>query len=1055
MNKTLTMAAVAALSFSAAMTASAEYPTRRGDLPQIRQQRPLTPFKAQSRPAAAPAVKTPAATTGPTAFAMHPTEAEFNACTVIDRNDDGYKIVYGVTTDMNGQTLDWPIYYNNNLKTESDADEWIITPAFEMTETENLWSVSIEARAGSNLVTPEAFEIFIGQSADPSQMTQMILDEPAISNLDFETFSSTFGIMTPGNYRVGIHIKSPRSAWRMMMRDLKISYTNMSANAPQPVTALTAVPDPEGLNFATVTFTLPTGTVNGKTIPANADVTATIVTPASTTTLTGHPGQTLSARVATVSGDNTIAVYATTADGQSAAARTTVRTSVDIPADPVLSKSVSADNMSVTITWDQVTTGKNNGIVIPDNILYNVYKYYYEESSDGMVAAGWLPVARDLSERSYTFTTTDQIQDIHDFIITSKNESGESDGAYINERLGQLLTMPVAEDFASMAIKYGGYVVDTPQEGSYDAQWGFVSASTLIEGLDNIGCMASISNSSSATNGRMAFPKFDSSKARDMVVDLTVYLCAATAPTKVYLAAPGRDLIEIGHIDPSSKNDWVNFQFAVPSEFDGADWLSIVLETQFPSYDYLLMLSSYEIHQLYQRDLSVENVAISDVMLDTTVDVAVRVRNRGVSDMTLQTPKAWITLGGTKIADIELTGAGATLARGEDALLNGQFELSKSELVGRSFELNVTLSQSDDEPANDSATVPFTLRASDSPVVLELMGERNLSGDGVVLEWLHPDEVPNIEGFEAYLHGEMGSKIGEWLNIDYDQKNVWTIDEVPMPDAVTPKAFQVINVAAVEGGNLDTHAGQQMLAVFSAQSALSDDWLISPEIDGSGGFSFWTNIISPEYPETLEVYASATDRELDSFDLVQTINQTQLGWTLRMIDLPAGTRYVALHYCSNDQFGMFIDDIMYVPAERKFEILGFNLYRNGSVIASRLTTTTYEDRDPGFETNVYNVSVIASRLGAAEREYALSEPFSLTSTSIESVGGENRGTVVASTGEILLSGFSAGDRVAVYATDGRLVRSTTLTGSETTALSLPAGLYMVDAAGETHALLVK
>ena len=79
---------------------------------------------------------------------------------------------------------------------------------------------------------------------------------------------------------------------------------------------------------------------------------------------------------------------------------------------------------------------------------------------------------------------------------------------------------------------------------------------------------------------------------------------------------------------------------------------------------------------------------------------------------------------------------------------------------------------------------------------------------------------------------------GDWTMVDADKKKTYTfMDDQLNPYRTSPMAFQVYDpvLAGVPQDYLidvEPHGGDRFLAAWSCQG-LNDNWLISPELDGS------------------------------------------------------------------------------------------------------------------------------------------------------------------------------------------------------------------------------
>lgn len=90
-------------------------------------------------------------------------------------------------------------------------------------------------------------------------------------------------------------------------------------------------------------------------------------------------------------------------------------------------------------------------------------------------------------------------------------------------------------------------------------------------------------------------------------------------------------------------------------------------------------------------------------------------------------------------------------------------------------------------------------------------------------------------------------------------------------------------------------------------------YLISPELVGSGKMkvSFWYCNRDASYPETFQVGYSTTTNDVGAFTWGDEITASDTQWTKFQNTFPAGTKYVAVRYNSNDQFELLLDDFSF------------------------------------------------------------------------------------------------------------------------------------------------
>lgn len=988
----------------------------------------------------------PLAETTSTVFSMHPTEAEFAQCKIVDANGDGNSFSYHVVqTDT--KLFDWPIYYEIGSSVK-DADEWLIFPAVELNDAAHMYVIEADARAGATF-SFESFEMRLGTSPDPDAMTIVAMDEPAVGNTDYERYSSNFAIPAPGTYYVGLHLTTKtRSGSRFMMRDVRLSTTATDASllvvAPEVLSAYSST-SASG-NTARVEFRYPETTYFGEKIPASGEVSVEIATDTHTATFTGHPGATYTAEVACNDVRGVVTLTSIREGVRGLAVRTRLVPDHDTPLPPTVGCKVSDDNLTMTLSWAHVTEGVNGGKVDQESLRYNVYQYTTQTDGENQWA-GWLPLATGLRNPEYSYSVpAGTLQTVVDLIVTTSTAQGESEGdagSAASAVLGELYSLPLEENYVDGVVKYAGYAPQYPSALYEEAQWGFVNIARLFEEAGSVNVLASITNSSDPAMTRINFPKVSLKGAHDLEFSFHVYLNETTAPTEVSIVGSNGSQAVIGRFDPVEETRWATLRFNIPAEFNNLPWAYIMLDGMLFSPMAHICISEYALAPLAANDMRVVSLAGVSARIGEPFAIEAVVENNGYATSKAPALKAVVTGGPTRL-DLALATDASELARGDKAVYRGTMTINKADFLNRTLRLEVALAQADDNNSNNSQSVEFKLLPVAGPIVDDLSGKQADDGS-VTLTWSNPITDFSVESFEYLMHGEYSADLNGWMNIDFDRKDVWAVEGVAFPYDVLPKAFQVINGTQLGEASFPAYDGDQYLVAFCPQdeTATADDWLISPEIDPAGGFGFALNIISGAFTERLDVLASTTDREPDSFSLITTIEKSDEGWKPYSVDVPADARYVALNYRSRDQFGVMLDRFEYQPAEDNYALVGFNVYRNGvKVNAAPIAQPTYTDNAPDAANADYNVTVVATHNGA-ELESPMSNTVNIARLAVDDSFAA-AGTIEARQGEVALAGFARPTAVEVYTTSGVLVGKV-VAGMTTTAVKLPAGVYIVKA----------
>lgn len=920
-------------------------------------------------------------------FYLHPSEEEFNQCTVIDGNGDGNTLKYDVhTSGYTGELFDWPIYYER--KNTQDADEWLITMPFTIANPEKKHAISVEA---VSLATGyiESFEVAISKSADVASMTQIIMDEPYVENNggEFRTYESNFAVSEAGEYYLGIHVKSPNSnSWRLVMRNITVRTLEDTGRAPGTCTVESVTADPQGGLSATVSLMLPANYIDGGAIPASEMLTVDVASPAETMTITGQPGEKKVFDVKTVSGENVITFTARNDGGVGNAVKATVRCGVDRPRNPAVTASCSDDNMSVTLSWTLDPTGANGGPVDPKGVTYNVYQLVSSESG-----YGWLPIVTGHTDTQITISTQNATQMAVDLMVSAQNSAGESDGALESSAsvvLGKPYPLPVYDDFDGKNLLDGvnfGYPT-----ADYTAGWALDDPAILGSDAadDNQAALICGAQEEGATKGQFISPKFSLSGSTHPRIELTVFCYSGTPTTDVYLYTTTLQPILLGTISATSGTGWTKFGYDVPAEALRQPWLYVLADIDVATAGQYFILDKYEVYERHGNDFRISNPKMpATVALGEKVDFTAVLSNRGHQTTACPEIHAAIVDGENEIMAVgDLKAESTTVGTDGSIVVSGSFTINKADHVGSTLGLKLMLAD-DDDNGNNTGITRFKVVAAEGPVVTDLSATRD--GDGAVtLTWSNLYGSSFTDNFESYAAGTYSSTIGIWKNLDFDGLHNWGLGAFDVPDAGTPKAFQVLNADGLGLTGLPVPSGRQLLCAMSPQEGLADDWLISPEVEGGTQVVFQLTPVSDGYEEVVEVMYSTGEDDADSFKLLKTLTVSTAGWDEYMFTLPDDAKYFAIHYASNDQFGIFLDDLTCTLANPPFTVTGFNVYRNDERIAENVETTSYTDANANPASDYrYNVAAVGTRNGV-DCEFPLSNTATVVPTGIGSIAAD-------------------------------------------------------------------
>ena len=168
--------------------------------------------------------------------------------------------------------------------------------------------------------------------------------------------------------------------------------------------------------------------------------------------------------------------------------------------------------------------------------------------------------------------------------------------------------------------------------------------------------------------------------------------------------------------------------------------------------------------------------------------------------------------------------------------------------------------------------------------------------------------------------------------------------------------------------------------------------------------------------ETFEILASSTDNKPESFTVVESKSTSSTEWEEVSADLPAGTKFFAIHHTSTDVWALLVDDITFLVGGAN--VASYNIYYEGELIATVTgDVTTYTVAANKIQAGNHTFSVTAVYANGSE-----SKPISVqadVTTGIQKIATD-------------------GKPVDVYALDGKLVRQ------QTKSLDGLKGVYVIN-----------
>ncbi len=575
-----------------------------------------------------------------------PAEMMFNLETydnykVIDANEDG--------TTWTGKT-EWIEY---NYSRENAADDWIFTPAIEITEPGMLYDIAITLMGA--IYYDEFIEAYIGQAQTVEAMTIEALPNTTVKGANWADYEHTFSIAEPGRYYVGIHCTSEKDKGTLKLKKLTLGYSASVTASPAAVTNLTATGKSNGDLMADVTFNMPAVTFGGDPIDAETTLTATVVSAEETKTIEGTPGQELSLTIACPRGESEIKVSVSSEEGTGLAATTQVVCGLGQPAAPqITALTVSEDNMSVKIDYAAVTSVVSTGVVNAEGMDYYLWEWD-EEDED------WYQVdVVDALSMTYTVDNPNVQTGLTLGIQASNGLNSFSSMTSFTVVLGKPYDLPMNEDFAQGKLHYSPLMLGSSLSSDYAPQWSMVDPTTIFTTAVSPTGTPALYGHTSFNRGDtyLYLPKFSTKNIEDAQIELTSYQTNAGCELTFLAAGYGMDQYSVlGSVAvPTTTEGWKTLTYPLPTELQNSDWVEAVIYVNFvggsnskPLFD------SYVIRSASQS--GVENVTAQDAAAGTVEGLTGAIAVKGFAGNTARI----FTPAGQQAATVTLAGDNVTV----------------------------------------------------------------------------------------------------------------------------------------------------------------------------------------------------------------------------------------------------------------------------------------------------------------------------------------------------------------------------------------------------------
>lgn len=982
-----------------------------------------------------------------------PEASDVLLATVNDPEADGYTWAYhnghqawGKQYASSGRNDDWlflpPIFF--------DDDKALYEISFDMLTSDN--AEGLELRLCDATVTGSG-TLLIGKTVNTCDYGS------ADSFLTVRTVTAASGVKHLAFHPTGMHAD-------IFVRNVRVTKTGSTTAAPAAVSDLKVIPGERGALTSTATFTFPDRTVAGDPIPPSSDIRVEVGglrDSFSTASATGKPGARGTVIFTPAEGMTDIFVQPSLDGQRGLLAQATFWAGEDVPG---LAKNLrvtrTADPMVVSVKWESPgAIGHHGGYADPSGLQY----YLLVKKAGASRWSRFDPV----DYTALTLTLNENYdQTLTQFAVLTENAKGSSNKWDPTDiTCGHAHTLPMRETLPDGFPLYDPIVVQNPTD-EYTGSAGFADPSQLkpqyaVPSGKVIGMMPPADGKPG--KARLELPYFSTEGlSQASFVAHALLDKDLIARADVYALTYGSEPALIGSWDADTPGSgYTSLVFPLPESMMDRPWVQVYIDASFPGGDdrRFVVLERYSLMKMADNDLAILSVATpSHIRVNRPATLSASVCNLSA------TPKAAPEL---TLALTDCTGAvtetrvkaddDSPLAPDRERLYTFTLTPDADMLGSLGFLLSLP---DDDLAANNRHEATASVEVGDAMMCTSLTALRDADDPSQVhLAWNEPYIFSGTESMEQMTSFDSGPWLGGFRNIDLDGSLTYSWEKWDFPGEEDPHAFIVFDgtwpqIPATSLNLLRAHTGDKFLMALSPLNYVTaDDWLISPEVEPGTEVSFWLNTISTMYgPDMVGLLYSDGSEDPDDFQMLKYTRKNTEGWEEVSVTLPQDARRFAIHYYSNDTFGIMIDDISYTPAGGLPTLHGFELERDGQILES-LGAPVYAHTDTGVDTYRHRYRVYPT-LMTADGSIVRGEASPTALVDGESTLPGAHGDTLKITVEgrtIRLTGLAGGTPATLATTDGLTVPPTTSTHDAATWRVTP-GLYILKAGTHTHKLQI-
>lgn len=942
----------------------------------------------------------------------------FPLFTIIDANQDGNMWKY-----MSGG-------YAQYSPTSSGSDDWLITPPLKM---DNMHVYKMRYLAQGSWTFPQDIDVTIGAGATVDAQKQTVMSFREFITSGYEPQQTYFIPEESGELNIGIHVTNATQSLLNLDSLQVVEFASVLGPDSVNNVKLTSVADELK---TTISFTVPVCDIAGNKISSVDAVkiyrgdelihTSGKLNAGSNYEFVDENG---------VAGINSYRIVPVNSYGDGWSVEFTRYLGYDTP--QTVSNLVAvwgSNSYEAKLSWEAPTVGIHGGNINSSSLTYKI-KYSGNGSFDKKDLVSGLEECSYVADMSEMISGTQKSQE---FYVIPVTEAGEGELSTATLPMGVFCTTPYKESFVNMTYTNGKWNFENIiGSNSWYLEGGTFDSN--VQPYDDDGGMLLFCNrysfgvATGETMTRMKTPAINLSGLDEPV--LSFWMCQSTLLSKdTYLiieaTTNGRDYFNLSDtIFGNSGNGWKEYRIPLDG-YKGLEMFGLAFKGHAPSQSEYFYIDLVRIDNYLQHDIAVSSFVASPsiVKAGNNAHLVASVINKGYE-----------VASGYKVDlyyndEIIESKEGSDISSEEVAEIVFEVPVNAAQ-AGDSHEFFAVINYDKDEnETNDISKSATVYVESDAFLPVPTGLSATISGSAVNLTYNAPETIDGpqtvTDSFDNYTSFAI-SGYGEWKVYDADKQEVLTAgDSNDYPNKGYPSAFQVFNpekAGVSSDATWDSYSGGQYLVAwggigyyigsYDKHDAVSDDWLISPQVCGGTELSLYAKAVVLGYGEgSFEIWTSSTGQNVEDFTKLASQSLDTDQWTQYSYTLPENTLYFAIRFVSSETFAMMLDDVTYTRAKETMILKGYNIYRNGDLIAQVSDMEqSYLDEDVSKRTYIYNVSAVYEK---GESELSEDAFVDLTNVGIDETDSEASLRINDNT--VTVSGIE-GRSMHIYSVDGMCV----------------------------------